>query len=170
MPDAISTDGHVRLWSIAQLAHEFGSARETVAKRLREANVRPEGKRAGHPVYRLKDAAPAIAVRHHTPPGGIDPDKLPPADRDRWYASEMKRRQLQQEDGELLRADDVRHTWASSLKAIVLALDTLADVVERDAGLTPEQAAIVQRVVDQQREALYHNLIADTEDTTDAEV
>ncbi len=97
----------------------------------------------------------------------FDPDRLPPADRDKWFASELKRRTLQVEDGQLLRADEVRATWAEVLKTIVLSLDTLADVVERDASLSPEQAQVVQRVVDRQRDMLHRSLTTQTKESCD---
>jgi hypothetical protein len=41
----------------------------------------------------------------------------------------------------------------------MLGLETLTDVVERDAGLSPEQAAIIHREIDRMREAMYQDMV-----------
>lgn len=84
-----------------------------------------------------------------------------PESRDKWYASELKRLQYEAKTGQLLEAEEVRHTWSSMLKAIMLKLDTLQDVVERDAGLTPEQAQVIQEAIDTIREQAYQEIISE---------
>ena len=63
-------------WSLNQLSREFGIARETVGKRLSDADVKPSGLRRGHPVYRVGDAASAILVpRRQSFSGVVDPEE-----------------------------------------------------------------------------------------------
>lgn len=142
------------LLSINRLSQLTGMARETIARRIQ--GIRPAGQRAGHPVYHLRDVGPAIYGEPAS--AASDPNELSANERDRWYASELKRLEYEQELGQLLKAEEVRSAWADALKAIMLALDTLTDVLERDAGLSPEQTAVIQRTVDRMRASLYRDL------------
>lgn len=148
------------LLSINRLSQLTGMARETIARKIQ--SVRPAGNRAGHPVYHLRDVGPAL-YGDALPAAATDPNELPANERDRWYASELKRLEYEQELGQLLQAEEVRSVWADALKAIMLALDTLTDVVERDAGLTPEQAVVIQRAIDRMRASLYRDLTGEDE-------
>ena len=65
------------LWSVNALATEFGLDRRTAAKRL--AKVPPAGEKAGHPAWRLADAAPALMGRPQmAQPTGDAPPPPPP--------------------------------------------------------------------------------------------
>lgn len=74
------------LWSINALATEFGLDRRTVAKRL--ADVPPAGERAGHPVWRLADALPALTGQD------VPPDPPPPPPGFDWLADVPPREAL----------------------------------------------------------------------------
>jgi phage terminase Nu1 subunit (DNA packaging protein) len=87
-----------------------------------------------------------------------DPEKLPPKERLDWYNGEKARRALQIQDGELLPAADVEVEWSSFVKTLVNFLDTLFDVLERDAGLTGAQIERGRQLVDRERERLYRQL------------
>lgn len=148
------------LLSINRLSQMAGMARETIARRIQ--GIKPAGNRAGHPVYHLRDVGPAL-YGEALSAAATDPNELPANERDRWYASELKRLEYEQELGQLLKAEDVRSVWANALKANMLALETLTDVIERDAGLTPEQAIVIERVVDRMRAALYRDLAGEAD-------
>ena len=62
------------------------------------------------------------------------------------------------ERGDLLPANDVRDVFAEGFKVVRLALETLPDVLERDAALTPVQVAACERVLDKTREELHGDL------------
>ncbi len=158
---SVADVGDANYLSISRLSQLTGISRETIARKI--AGVKPAGNRAGHPVYALRDVGPALWGETFSS-AVTNPDDLPPKDRKDWYDSELKRLQYEQDLTKLLKAEEVRAAWASALKAIMLTLDTLVDVVERDAGLTPEQASIIQRVIDRQREALYLQLAGDGDD------
>ncbi|WP_275886937.1 DUF1441 family protein [Thiohalospira halophila] len=147
------------LYSISRLARETGLARDTVRKRL--ASVQPSATRKGHPVYTLGDACPALfGAQGGGEPGDgpADPDQMDPSDRDRWYASEIRRLDYESKVGQLIPHEDVARTFAAAFKRVSSALDTLTDVVEREAGLSGHQVAEVQRVVDGIRSDLYAQL------------
>lgn len=159
------SDRYVTL-SIRRLAEEFSMARETVSRRLAEANVKPAGQRQGHAVYRIKQAAEALLAAGHGESGDgsgapIDPKKLHPQDRNAWYQSELKRIQVELETSQLIPAAEVEAALADQLKSLVQFLVTLGDQLERDVALTPEQIESMNQSIDRQRESLYQNLIDD---------
>lgn len=159
---SVASISEASLYSISRLARETGLARDTVRKQL--AGVQPSATRKGHPVYTLGDACPAIfgAPGVAGPGDGTnDPDQMEPADRDRWYASEVRRLDYEQKIGQLIPHEDVARTFAAAFKRVSSALDTLTDVVEREAGLSADQVAEVQRVVDGIRSDLYAQLADD---------
>src|SRR5690606_18425460 len=96
-------------WSIARLADELGMDRRTATKRLRDSGVPPCGKRGGHDVYRLADAAPALVDPIAGAPavGVIDPRDLPPKDRKDYYQSENERLKVEVTIGTLVPAAEV---------------------------------------------------------------
>ena len=103
----------------------------------------------------------ALAEWRFTGGSGVGDDDVPQSPRERkdWYDSELKRLQYERETGLLVAADDMRTTVAEALQPITLGMETLTDVVERDAGLTPEQAVIIHREIDRMRESLYQDMV-----------
>lgn len=148
-------------WNISRLADAFGFHRDTVRKRLRDAGIVPVGTRNGVPVYSLKDAGPALFAEASRWEGENDPDKLPPTERRAWFQSENERIKLEQELRNLIAADEVAYEMSRLAKAVANTLDGLPDILERDAGLSPEALERVQQVVDQLREQMYQAVIAD---------
>lgn len=132
--------------SITDLAHAFSMARETVKRRLDDRKVKSTG--GSRPKYELRDAVQAILHED-------DPDRLDPFRRKASLQSEQIALRLAVERGELVPCDDVRETFAKAFKPIRLTLETLPDILERDAGLTPPQVARCERVLDEVREQLH---------------
>ncbi len=87
--------------------------------------------------------------------GGFDPDQASPKDRKDWFDSEFRRRQLQERDAELIPAAEVERGLADLVSQVVRTLDTLGDVLERDAGITGEAVERVHKVTDAARDELY---------------
>jgi len=150
-------------WSITALADEFGLDRKTVS-RLMET-VLPCGTVRSHAVYQIKDAMLPIAKYILSAQGfngpndeSFDPESLPPKDRKDWFDSELKRIQHAEKCGQLIPVDIVANADAEKNKKIALALDTMADVLERDMGLTIEQVHAVNRIVDSARNMMYESL------------
>jgi hypothetical protein len=142
--------------SIRQLAEETGFDRDTVSKKLTESGVRPSGKRGGHPVYRLRDALPALYVTG--PDGRQDPEKMDPFRRKAHYQAEHELLSLARERGELVPRMEVEQEQARVLKILVQALDTLPDLLERDCALTAAALGRVEQIVDGAREQMYEAL------------
>jgi hypothetical protein len=145
--------------SISTLAAELGMTRETVAKRISAANVVPAGKRAGHPVYRLRDVLkPLVMVSED---GEDDPDKLDPYRRQAHYKAELQKLQLETETREVIPRIEVEEEQARILRVVALMLDTLPDVLERDCGLSSSTVTRVEKVLDQVRDGLHKTLTED---------
>ena len=144
-----------RLFSVTQLSQLTRKARETIARRIRE--IKPAGARRGYPVYSLADVGPAIFCDGHSA-DERGPDDYSPQERKVYYEAEIKRLRYEEECGQLIRADDVRQDVAKVFKSLAQTLDSLNDVLERDAGLSPEQAAVIEQLLDREREKLYVRL------------
>lgn len=172
MGDVIEQRDRIVRYSIARLAEEFGMGRDTVSKRLAQANVKPDGKRNGYPVYRLRDVCPVLLNSSAYDEDGIpDPRTLPPDMRKAWYQSEIARLNVEQTTGQLIPAAEAETQYAELVKGLVQFLDTLGDQLERDCALLPEQVERMNESISQQRQALYDRLLqAEADDEGDVRV
>ncbi len=153
------------LWSISRLADAFGMARRTVSDRLKM--VEPAGEKNGHPVYHIKEASKALW--QVTRAGGgttLDLDQYPEA-RKAWYQSENERLKFEQAIGQLIPASDVHRTMAVMVKTIAAGIDSIPDVLEREAGLEPQVIELVIPLLDGMRETMAENMRAAAIDEMD---
>lgn len=152
-------------WSVSQIARAFEMDRRTVTKRLQDAGVSPSGEKRGHPVYRLKDVGFALWGLTNPISAGSErsPNDYEPQDRKAWFQSERERIKLEMELREVVPVDEVYQEMSTLAKAIANSLETLSDMLERDAGLPPEVIERVEKVTDQLREQLYQTIISDPE-------
>ncbi|MFK4014892.1 DUF1441 family protein [Cobetia marina] len=153
-------------WNITRIADAFNLHRDTVRKRLRAAGVVPAGQRGGTSVYALADVGPAL-YSDMIGGTGIDPDNLPPQERKAWYQSETERVKLEQQLRLLVPVEDAHREMSRLAKAVASGLDSLADMLERDAGLTPETIQLVEDTTDALREQMYQAVIADDGEADD---
>jgi len=157
-------------FSVRRLADEFSLARETISRRLAEANVVPAGNRNGHPVYRLNVAAAAILRPSALGDDGqTDPRKLPPQERNAWFASELRRLETELKTGQLVPAAELESSLADNAKTLVQFLETLPDQLERDANLLPEQIEAMHASIDRARQGLYDRLLENEPEQTTAQ-
>lgn len=144
--------------SISAFSAELGLSRETVRRRLADGKVIPSGQRSGYPVFRLKDALPAlidsVGVQR-------DPDQMDPFKRKAWYQSELESLKLQQDRRELIPRIESEQEMAALLKIVAEAFDTLPDILERDCGLPAATLLKVETVLDKRRDDLYLRLTED---------
>lgn len=158
----VSTTNDAFLYSVNKLSQALGKSRDLIMHRI--ARIEPVKKINGHDVYHLRDVVQLIDDNiDHTVK---NPDSLAPRERKDWYEGESRRIEILKKQSQLLNADDVRETWAESLKAVMLRLDTLVDVVERDVGLDSEQIKSMQSIIDLQREQLYGDLCSLAQETS----
>lgn len=149
-------------WNITRLADAFGLHRDTVRKRLKEAGVVPAGARNGANVYALKDAGPAL-FSESRPGTAADPNDYHPTERKDWFQSEVLRVKLEKEMRLLVPVEEAHREMSRLAKAVASGLDSLADLLERDAGLTPETIELVEKSTDALREMMYQSIIDDDE-------
>lgn len=150
-------------WNITRLADAFGMDRGTVRRRLREAGVVPSGQKNGVSVYALKDAGPALFGDVVTGTGA-DPDEMHPKDRKDWYQSENERIKLEKEMRSLVPVEEVHREMSRLAKSIASSLDSLPDLLERDAGLPADAIDLVEGVTDNLREQMYRAIVDDEEE------
>lgn len=135
-----------RLWSIRELADVFDTSANNVTNKTR--NIPYIEKVGTSRKWRLNDVAYALCKKPEDHFDGKNPDELSPTDRDKWYSSEQRRIKLLTEAKTLLVAAEVEQFIAEMFKALHQSIATLPDVLERDAGLTPEQVQSAISVVD----------------------
>lgn len=150
-------------WNITRIADAFGMDRGTVRRRLRDAGVLPAGQKSGVSVYALKDVGPAL-FGDVVSASGADPDEMHPKDRKDWYQSENERIKLEKEMRSLVPVEEVHREMSQLAKSIASSLDSLPDLLERDAGLPPEAIDMVEGVTDSLREQMYRAIIEDAEE------
>lgn len=140
--------------SISEIAAEFQQTRETVRKRLADAKVKAAGKRKNYPVFRLRDAIEALLTGANGDPARLDPFR-----RKAHWQAEQAELALALEKEDVIKRGDVEETYAAAFKPIRLMLETLPDVLERDAGLSPLQVARVERSLDELREQMHARVV-----------
>jgi len=147
-------------WNITRLGDAFGMHRDTVRKKLREASVVPTGTRNNVNTFSLKDVGPAL-FREAQSGSSDDPDSLTPTDRQAWFQSELSRVKLEREMRLLVPVEEAHREMGRLAKAVASVLDSLADTLERDAGLPPEAIDLVEKTTDSLREQMYQAIMAD---------
>lgn len=140
------------LWSMNQLARQFGMDRATVRRRL--ADLAPAATHAGHPVFALEDAVQRLFARSDA--GADDLENLP-TDPFKKKAAVQALHELadyRERMGELVAKAQVEQEMAGLVKRVSTFLDTLPDILEADAGLTPVQVEETIRVAERVRAEL----------------
>jgi len=153
-------------WSVSRIGQAFGLDRRTVAKRLQESGVSPAGSKRGNPTYALADIGPALFGEKTPIAGGVDLDQFPDA-RKAWYQSENERLKFEKEIKQLIPSHEFARELSMLAKTVAAGLDSLPDMLERDAGLSPAAIDRVQHVIDALREEMYQAAVGDTESADD---
>lgn len=139
-------------WSLSQLAREFGMARDTISRRLFDADVKASGERRGHPVYSVSAAAKAILGLHLNQSGvDVDPAKMTASDRRHHYAGELDKLKLERELGLSISIDDARSQMVEIIKMGLPIFESLPDELERSFDLPPDVIASVEDKVNELR-------------------
>lgn len=142
------------LYSISRLAAEAGLDRRTVTGRLKQ--VDSDGEIRNHGAYTLKTAGPHLWGGLKASSDGTVPTD--PAARKTFYQSEEARLKVEAAIGNLIPAEEVREGVAEVFKLIALKIDTLADTLERDIGLTPDQMTTARVRILSIKDSLYSEL------------
>lgn len=147
-------------YSINRLAAEFSMGRDTIKKRLSEAGTRPAKTEAGHPVFFLRDAVPALFEFGSGDGTGMRPQDELALERaaESRVDRALKERKLQELEKQLVRVDEARLEMADMAKSVIQLLDILPDVLERDCGLPAAAVIRCQEVIERERAQLAERL------------
>lgn len=148
--------------NVTQLAHEFGANRETISRKLKAAEVpsRPCPVDGRISLFRLRDAVKAIFTTDET--GQKDPNLMEPHQRASHYKAEEAKQRLAIQAKELIPAAEVEAEMAAAFKLVAQTLETIPDLLERDAGLNPSQIEIVEKHLDKLRVGMADRLAEGT--------
>ncbi|KGQ25483.1 terminase [Gallibacterium anatis CCM5995] len=135
--------------NINQIAEITGMHRQTVSQRV--AALTPSaGSNSKLKLYPLADLIRLGLQEKMT----ADVDAMSPNDRRAFWQAENERLKYERETGELIPAYEVAQEMSILAKAVVQQLETLPDILERDAGLQPNALMRVQQVIDDIRDQM----------------
>ncbi|EDS7046627.1 DUF1441 family protein [Salmonella enterica subsp. enterica serovar Wangata] len=152
--------------NINQIASLTDLHRQTVAARLSGVPLAP-GSNPKLKLYSVVDILTTLLTRS-TDPSRVNVDELQPTDRKAWFQSERERLKFEIETSTLIPASDVTREFATLAKAVVQALETLPDILERDCGLQPLAVTRVQAIIDDLRDQIAQRVF-EAETETDQE-
>ncbi|HAS1036927.1 TPA: DUF1441 family protein [Enterobacter cloacae] len=142
--------------NVSQLAELVGMNRNLVARRLRDLEL-VGGNRENLKLYELGPALQELLT-----PSMKENGEMSPQDRKAWYQSENERLKFEEAERLLLPVDEVAREYAALAKAVVMVLETLPDILERDCGLIPAAVNRVQGIIDDLRDEMARK-VADSE-------
>lgn len=148
-----------------RLAQLFRLDRRTVSEKLRP--LRPTGERRGAPTYHVVDAAPylvepIIDIEEYLK--NIGPGDLPAALQAQYWNAQNGKLKYKEQAGDLWRTQQVLEVFTGAFRSLSQSLRLLADRVEAQTGLTPEQRAIIEKEIsDKALNTLRKRLIDDFE-------
>ncbi|QPO95623.1 DUF1441 family protein [Citrobacter freundii] len=134
--------------NVTQLAELVGMNRNLVARRLRDMEL-AGGNGENLKLYELGAALQALLT-----PSMKENGEMSPQDRKAWYQSENERLKFEAASRELIPVEEVAREYASLAKAVVMVLETLPDILERDCALTPTAVTRVQVIIDDLRDEM----------------
>lgn len=154
--------------SLTKFAEEAGIHRQTVALRVRTAQLVPgppmRGRTSTHPVYRLRDLLRAVYLSDDA--GEADIQRMRPHERLAHLKAEDISLKLASKRGDLIPAFDVEQRQAELCKIMVEFLETLPDVIERDCGAPPMMIARIERRLNEARTELYARMVSSETSTS----
>lgn len=165
MSGNVKTLNHGHLFSINALANETGKHWNQVKRALRD--IPADGELNGKAAWYLSTALPPLAALMNSDSGnGIATalEDMSAKDRFDYIRSERELIGLQKDTQTLAPESEVRQEFAILVHSFIKALDTLPDILEREANLSPKQAELMQRICDATREKLYQKHTADDDD------
>lgn len=151
--------------TVPRLAQLFRLDRRTVSEKLRP--LRPTGERRGAPTYHVVDAAPylvepIIDIEEYLK--NIGPGDLPAALQAQYWNAQNGKLKYKEQAGDLWRTQQVLEVFTGAFRSLSQSLRLLADRVEAQTGLTPEQRAIIEKEIsDKALNTLRKRLIDDFE-------
>ena len=140
--------------NINQLAGITKVHRQTVAARLKNVEPAP-GSNSKLKLYLVTDILSELMI----PTVSANVGDMTPPDRLAHWKAENERIKFEQDTGQLIPADEVAREFSLMAKAVVMILETLPDVLERDCALTPSAVTRVQSVIDDLRDQMAQKVL-----------
>lgn len=142
-------------FSITELAEILERDRKTVAAVVRPL-VPAEGSSKTRKNYSVRNLLQALSN-----PQDLDVNQMTPAERRAHWQAENERLKFEEASRELIPAEECRDVYTQLCKGLVLVLETLPDLLERDCALTPTAVKYVQDKIDDFRDHLYNEMQSD---------
>lgn len=157
-PVAISGVARLRRANKAEVAEFFDVSVQSIDAWVRRGcPVVARGERLKPWVFDILAVA-EWRISGRTSDADIDPATLPPNERKAWFDSEIKRRELQERDRELIPAAELESCIARVFAALSHGLRSIPDNLERRAGCSPEVAETVERMIEAEMDAMADTL------------
>lgn len=135
--------------NINQLAAITDVHRQTVAARLK--NIEPAaGSNSKLKLYLITNILTELMI----PTVSSSLEDMQPSDRLANWKAENEHLKFEQDTGQLIPADEVAREFSLMAKAVVMVLETLPDILERDCALPPAAVSRVQGVIDDLRDQM----------------
>ena len=152
--------------SVSQLGKLFGMDNRTVAGKI--VGVDPIGRRAGHPIYSVKDAAPYLVetqldindievvinyVRklNHT--------NLPKMLTKEFWAAMTAKQRFEENAGDLWRTDKVVGVYSDLVKTVRMPLVLALDTIQGEVEMSERQQKLMAEIIDNLLEELSNAVV-----------
>lgn len=125
--------------SITWLAYAFHMDKNTVKRRI--APLEPIGKKLGHPVYAMRQAAayliqPKVDIAEWIKK--LRPNDLPPLLQEVFWAAALKRQKWEENAGDLWRTDAILDVFGELAMSIKSQVQLWVENVDRNHNISPE--------------------------------
>lgn len=142
-------------YSITELAEILGRDRKTVAAIVRPLTPAP-GSSKTRKNYTVRTLLQALDN-----PQDLDISRMTPAERRAHWQAENERLKFEEACRELIPVGECADVYRQMVKATVMTLETLPDLLERDCALSPQATTYVQNAIDDFRDYLYEEMQRD---------
>lgn len=162
MSDVIDFDGVVPPLTVSAFCTAAMCKEETISRRLKVAKIEPVRTKGRAKLYDLADLLKCAYLLDDD--GRLNPAGLDPFKRKAHFQAMQEEIRALEAAGEVVPKVEMQEELARAAKIFTIGLDTLADVLERDAGLTPAQVSVVVKHTDKIRDDVAAELAADEDD------
>jgi len=141
--------------SISQLGKLFGMDNRTVQSKI--TGIEPCGRRAGHPIYAVKEAAPFLVETQLdvddieqviTYVRKLNHTNLPKMLTKEFWAAMTAKQKFEENAGDLWRTDQVSEVFADLVKAIRIPLVLANDSIANEMEVTEPQQKALTHIID----------------------
>lgn len=142
-------------FSITELAEILRRDRKTIASIARPLEPTPDSSKT-RKNYTVRTLLQALDN-----PQDLDVNQMTPAERRAHWQAENERLKYETARRFLIPAEECAREYRILIKGMVMLLETLPDILERDCGLAPHSTALVQKRIDDYRDYLADKLTSD---------